>query len=118
MVQLAEVAKDWGNVPIYTIGMICSVIPQAHALTLSIHLARTTHQSFSDYIVVLPRFIIAKEVGLLRKISELSVAFLDDRMDDALAHSATREMEVETVKGRGGKEKRQLVASPGDIIVH
>lgn len=35
MVQLVGVAKDWGNVPIYTIGMICSFIPQAHALTLN-----------------------------------------------------------------------------------
>jgi len=39
-------------------------------------------------------------------------------MEDALANSMTREMEVVTVKGRRGKEKRQLVANAGDIIVH
>jgi len=99
MAQMVEVAKDWGDVPIYTI-------------------ARATHQSFSDYIVILPRLFVGKEVELLQKISELSVTFLDDRIEDTLALSATREMEVETVKGRRGKEKRRLVANAGDIIVH
>ena len=55
---------------------------------------------------------------LLQKISELSIGFLDDHMEDALARSVTRGMEVEMVKGRRGKEKRRLVANPGDIIVH
>jgi hypothetical protein len=82
------------------------------------HAARTTHQSFSDYLVILPRLFIGKEVDLLQKTSELSVAFLDDHMGDALARSATREMEVETVKERRGKERRRLVANAGDIIVH
>ena len=80
--------------------------------------ARATHQSFSDYIVILPRLLVGKEVELLQKISEISVAFLDDRLEDALARSVTREMEVERVKGRRGKEKRRLVANAGDIIVH
>jgi len=84
----------------------------------SSHPARATHQSFSDYIVILPRLLIGKEAELLQKISELSVAFLDDRIEDALARSTTREMEVETVKGRRGKEERRLVANAGDIIVH
>ncbi|KAF9779997.1 platelet-activating factor acetylhydrolase, isoform II-domain-containing protein [Thelephora terrestris] len=99
MAQMIEVAKDWGNVSIYTI-------------------ARATHQSFSDYKVLLPRLFIGRNVELLEKISELSVAFLDDCMEDTLALSSTREMEVETVKGRSGKEKRRLIANPGDIIVH
>lgn len=99
MVQMAEIAKDWGNVPIYTI-------------------ARATHQSFSDYNVLLPGYLIRKDVELLRKISELSVAFLDDCMEDALARSVTRNFEVETVKDRRGKEKRRLVANTGEIVVH
>lgn len=99
MAQVIEVAEAWGNVPIYTV-------------------ARTTHQSFSDYKVLLPRFFIGKEVELLRKISGLSVAFLNDYMEDALAGSMTRDMEVETVEDGRGKEKRQLVANPGDVIVH
>lgn len=86
--------------------------------SLSRNLARTTHQSFSDYLVILPRLLAGKEVELLRKISGLSIAFLDDRVEDALARSVTRKMEIETVKARRGKEKRQLVANPGDIIVH
>ena len=68
--------------------------------------------------MILPRFVVGKKVELLQKISELSAAFLDDCMEDALARSMTRVMEVETVKTRGGKEKRQLLANPGDIIVH
>ena len=68
--------------------------------------------------MALPRLLVGKEVDLLQKISELSVRFLDDRMEEVLARSATREMEVETVKGRRGKEKRRLVAHAGDIIVH
>ena len=68
--------------------------------------------------MILPRFLIRKKVQLLRRISELSVAFLDDRMEEMLARSVTREMEVETVKGRRGKERRRLVANTGDIIIH
>lgn len=68
--------------------------------------------------MLLPRLLIRKEVKLLQKISELSIGFLDDHMEDALARSVTRGMEVEMVKGRRGKEKRRLVANPGDIIVH
>jgi hypothetical protein len=84
-----------------------------------VFLVRATHQTFSDYNVILPRFFTGKDsVELLNKISELSVAFLDDRMEDALAHSVTREMKVETVKGWRGREQRQLVARAGDVLVH
>ena len=118
MAQMVDVAKDWGNVPIYTIGTICSVDILRFISSPSRYLARATHQSFSDYIVILPRLLVGKEVELLQKISELSTAFLDDRMEDVLAHSAIRKMEVETVKARRGKETMRLVASPGDIIIH
>lgn len=46
------------------------------------------------------------------------IAFLDDRMEDVLARSVTREMEVETVKARWGREKRRPVANSEDIMVH
>jgi len=37
MAQMVEVAKDWGNVPIYTIGTVCSPVPiQIHILTLEL----------------------------------------------------------------------------------
>ena len=39
-------------------------------------------------------------------------------MGDALARSTTREMEIEKVKGRGGKEESRLVANAGDVVVH
>lgn len=68
--------------------------------------------------MILPRFFIRREVELLKKISELSVAFLDDCLEDALARSVTREMKVETVKGLSGKEKRRLVADAGDVLIH
>jgi len=99
MTQMTEVGKEWGDVPIYTI-------------------ARATHQTFSDYNVILPRLFTGKEIELLRKISELSVAFLDDRLEDALTRSVTREMKVRAVKDRWGKEKKQLVADAGDVVVH
>lgn len=117
MAQVIEVAKAWGNVPIYTVGTIESLHRKSIFSPL-IGLARTTHQSFSDYKVLLPRFFIGKDVELLRKISELSVAFLNDYMEDALAGSTTRDMEVETVEDGRGKKKRQLVANAGDVIVH
>jgi hypothetical protein len=82
------------------------------------HLARATHRSFSDSVAYLPRLLAGKNVELLQRTSELSVAFLDDRMEDVLAHSVTRKVEVETVKARWGKEERRLVANPGDIIIH
>lgn len=68
--------------------------------------------------MILPRLFIGKDLELLKKISELSVAFLDDGMEDALARSSTREMKVETAKDRSGKEKRRLIANAGDIVVH
>jgi platelet-activating factor acetylhydrolase len=43
MIQMAEVAKDWGNVPIYTIGVVYSVVIfQIRVLTLE---SRSPHQS-------------------------------------------------------------------------
>ena len=37
MPQVVEVAKDWGNVPIYTIGTVCSPVTiQIHILTLAL----------------------------------------------------------------------------------
>jgi hypothetical protein len=68
--------------------------------------------------VLLPGYFIGKDVALLRKISELSVAFVDDCLEDALARSATHELEIETVKGWRGKKKRRIVANVGDIVIH
>ena len=68
--------------------------------------------------MILPRLFTGKHIVLLKKISELSVAFLDDHLEDALTRSVTREMKVETVKGRSGQEKKQLVAETGDILIH
>ena len=118
MAQMVEVAKDWGNVPIYTIGTIYSVNVLRFISSPSRHLARATHQTFSDYIVASPRFLAGKRVELLRKISKLSVAFLDDHMEDVLARSTIRRVEVETLNSRWGKEERRLVANRGDIIIH
>lgn len=68
--------------------------------------------------MILPRLFTGKESELLKKISELSVAFLDDHLEDALARSVTREVKVEVVKGKRGREKRQLVADAGDVLIH
>ena len=116
--HIVEVAKDWGNVPLYTIGMLDLAIALGHHILTTVLLARATHQSFSDYGVLWPTLLVGKELGILKKISELSVAFLDDGMGDALARSTTREMEIEKVKGRRGKEESRLVANAGDVVVH
>jgi hypothetical protein len=68
--------------------------------------------------VILPRFFTGKEVELLNKISELSVAFLDDRLEDALARSATRKAKVELARDRRGREQMQHVARAGDVLIH
>lgn len=99
-------------------------VPLVHSLHFSssfspsVRLARATHQTFSDYNLILPKLFSGNEAELLKKISELSVAFLGDYLEDALARSVTREMKVEIVKGRRGKEKRRLVADAGDVLVH
>lgn len=68
--------------------------------------------------MILPRLFTREAVKLLQKTSELSVAFLDDCMEGALARSVTRRIDTETAKTRRGKEKRRLIANPGDVIVH
>lgn len=52
---------------------------------------------------------------------DLSIAFLDGRIDEAVSGMGprARKMEVEEVgKRKDGRPKRQLVGEVGDVVVH
>jgi platelet-activating factor acetylhydrolase len=52
-------------------------------------------------------------------ITKLSIAFLDDRIDECLTEVQTRTMETDTGgKDKHGKPKRRLRGEVGDVIVH
>lgn len=78
---------------------------------------RTEHITFSDF-PLLPLIRRATAQPLMDLIARLSLAFLDDRIDEALASGEvkTREMEVEVIGKKD--EKRKLVGDVGDVIVH
>lgn len=81
---------------------------------------RAEHISFSDF-PLLPLIRRAKAVVLMDLTTDLSLAFLDGRVDEALSGMGlrARKMEVEEVgKRKDGRPKRQLVGEVGDVVVH
>jgi platelet-activating factor acetylhydrolase len=76
------------------------------------------HASFSDFPVT-P--IIRKKSArpLLETISTLSLAFLDDRLEEALVSEvSTTDMEIEVIGlKKDGKPKRKLIGNVGDVII-
>ena len=73
--------------------------------------------SFSD-IHVLP--LIGKKTGrlVLDIIFNLSLAFLDDRLDEAIRQIPTTKMEIKVIGvKKNGEPKRRLAGNVGDIIV-
>lgn len=75
------------------------------------------HASFSD-IHVLP--LIGKKTGrlVLDIIFNLSLAFLDDRLDEAVRQIPTTKMEIKVIGvKKNGEPKRRLAGNVGDIIV-
>ncbi|KZP24695.1 hypothetical protein FIBSPDRAFT_856902 [Athelia psychrophila] len=83
-------------------------------------LVRAEHISFSDF-PLLPLIRRGKAVALMDLTVELSVAFLDGRVDEAVAAMGprARKMEVEEVgKRKDGRPKRRLVGEVGDVVVH
>ncbi|KAF8165535.1 platelet-activating factor acetylhydrolase, isoform II-domain-containing protein [Crassisporium funariophilum] len=74
------------------------------------------HVSFSDF-PVLP--IIRKKAArpILDTIANLSLAFLDDSLEEALRDVPTRKMEIKIVGvKKDGKPKKKLVGNVGDVI--
>ncbi|CAA7260046.1 unnamed protein product [Cyclocybe aegerita] len=80
-------------------------------------LVGSAHVSFSDF-PVLP--IIRKKTAqpILDTIAKLSLAFLEDKLDEALETLPKTKMEVKIVGvKKDGKPKRKLVGNVGDVIV-
>jgi hypothetical protein len=76
--------------------------------------------SFSDYPIIMPR-VTQRHFpnNMIQTIGDLSLAFLDDTVDECLANYNVRKMEIENTKaGFRSPSKRRLVGELGDIIVH
>lgn len=75
------------------------------------------HAAFSDF-PVLPMIKTTSAQSLIDIMSKLSVAFIEDKLEEGLASSSTRKMEVEIIgKKKDGRPKRRLVGVIGDVIV-
>ncbi|KNZ74816.1 Platelet-activating factor acetylhydrolase [Termitomyces sp. J132] len=75
------------------------------------------HEVFSDF-PSLPIIGSSAAKTNMKIISRLSIAFLNDKLEEALISISTREMEIEVVgKRKDGKPKRKLIGNVGDVIV-
>ncbi|KAK0230986.1 platelet-activating factor acetylhydrolase, isoform II-domain-containing protein [Armillaria fumosa] len=81
-------------------------------------LVRARHESFSDF-PLLPWVRDKTSVELMKSISRLSNAFLDNRLNETLNTELTSKMEVEIVgKRKDGRPKRQMKGGPSNSVVH
>ncbi|KAK0498588.1 platelet-activating factor acetylhydrolase, isoform II-domain-containing protein [Armillaria luteobubalina] len=81
-------------------------------------LVRARHESFSDF-PLLPWVRDKTSVGLMKSISRLSNAFLDNRLNETLNTELTSKMEIEIIgKRKDGRPKRQMKGGLGNIVVH
>jgi platelet-activating factor acetylhydrolase len=81
-------------------------------------LVGAVHVSFSDF-PLLP--VVRKNSAevLMNLISKLSLAFLDEKIEDALRDVRTRKMEFEVIgKKEDGEPKTRCIGEVGDVIVH
>lgn len=75
------------------------------------------HQDFSDY-AVLPLGGTKNGHLILRRVSDLVLAFLNDELEEAIASVPTIELEEIIVGvGKDGKPKRKLLGRVGDVII-
>lgn len=97
--RLQRVAKSWNDTPIYTI-------------------LQSTHMHFCDSPAAQSgSTALANKV--IRIIGNLSMAFLDERMDLCLSEHTTRQMVFERAKATPfSKAKGRLAGNFGDIVVH
>ncbi|KAG6831388.1 hypothetical protein H0H92_010990 [Tricholoma furcatifolium] len=80
-------------------------------------LVGSKHQAFSDF-PLLP-FIRSAAAGTIMDLfSRLSIAFLDNQLDEALDCTSIKDMDVQIIgKKKDGKPKRRLGGSVGDVVV-
>jgi hypothetical protein len=66
---------------------------------------------------VLP--VVRKQLGqlLMDRIEKLSVAFLDDRLEEEMKDIPSRKLEMEYLESKRGQSKR-IVGDEGDVILH
>lgn len=84
---------------------------------------RSLHEHFSDRYIVEPQNALIGSSSfsskVIRVIDDMSVAFLDDKMENCLADYPTRKMVFERVKASYFSEpKGRLAGEFGEIIVH
>ncbi|KAF5322885.1 hypothetical protein D9619_000626 [Psilocybe cf. subviscida] len=79
-------------------------------------LVDSVHVSFSDF-PILPVFKKKHARPMLETITSLSLAFLEDNLDNKLKELPTTPMEIKVIGvKKDGKPKRKLIGNPGDII--
>jgi platelet-activating factor acetylhydrolase len=92
--------------------LVSSFLP----LALTTVLVGSRHQDFSDY-AVLP--ISGTKIGhlILSRISDLMLAFLNDKLEETIAAVPTTDLEESLSVEKDGKSKRKLLGNPGDVII-
>ncbi|KAI0796861.1 platelet-activating factor acetylhydrolase [Abortiporus biennis] len=86
--------------------------------TRLITLIRAQHPSFSDFGILIPFGKRGREGKIfLDVISQLSIGFLDGRLDDELTRQNVKENTVETIK-KSKEEEKRLVGDVGDIVIN
>lgn len=82
-----------------------------------VFLVGSVHVSFSDF-PLLPIFRKRSALPIMGIITQLSLAFLDDKLDKTLETVPTTKMEIAIIGvKKDGKPKRKLLGNPGDVIV-
>jgi hypothetical protein len=71
------------------------------------------HKDFSDVPLLVP-FKSEKGLKLLQLIHQLSLAFIEDRLDEELGKEPHEDKKVYEDK----KGKKHLVGKPGEVLVH
>ncbi|KAF8914180.1 platelet-activating factor acetylhydrolase, isoform II-domain-containing protein [Gymnopilus junonius] len=84
-----------------------------HILTI----VGSVHISFSDF-PVLPVVRRKFALHIMDVISQLSLSFLENKLEETLHTISTTKMEIEIIGVRkDGKPKRKLIGKPGDVVV-
>ncbi|RDB22670.1 Platelet-activating factor acetylhydrolase 2 [Hypsizygus marmoreus] len=80
-------------------------------------LVGSKHVAFSD-LPMLPFFRTSAARTLMEVTSKISIAFLDDKLEQAVGTLPTRKMEIEIIgKRKDRRPKRKLVGTVGDVII-
>lgn len=86
-------------------------------MTIASTLVDSHHVSFSDF-PILPFIHKRTARPILETIVNLSLGFLDNKLEDALKEVPTTPLEYKVIGvKKDGKPKRKLVGNTGDVIV-